>query len=158
MSKLRSTNKKHPTGLPYGTGAVLMRGRVWWLVYKNSEGVKIQESSKTDDHAAAVRLLAEKALDVARQRVTALEELLAPKVKRPKRNTAQAADLFATMLRSVEIEEQRAGEGKAPKATKARRPAAARKRKGSGSAHAGKVGRPDRVRPGRGPARKETAR
>jgi hypothetical protein len=68
-----SINQKKPTGLPYGSGSLQIRGRVWWMIYKDGEGQTIQESSGTQDRDEAVRLLAGRALPIARARVAALE-------------------------------------------------------------------------------------
>jgi hypothetical protein len=68
-------NQKKPTGLPYGSGSLQIRGRVWWMIFKNETGLIIQESAKTQDWDEAVRLLAARALPIAQARVAALEKV-----------------------------------------------------------------------------------
>jgi hypothetical protein len=66
---------KKPTGLPYGSGSLQVRGRMWWMIYKDGEGQTIQESAGTQDWDEAVRLLAARALPIALARVAALEKV-----------------------------------------------------------------------------------
>jgi len=68
-------NTKKPTGLPYGSGSLQIRGRVWWMIYKDGDGQTIQESAGTQDWDEAVRLLAARALPIALARVAALEKV-----------------------------------------------------------------------------------
>jgi hypothetical protein len=68
-------NTKKPTGLPYGSGSLQIRGRVWWMIYKDGDGQTIQESAGTQDWDEAVRLLAARALPIAWARVAALERV-----------------------------------------------------------------------------------
>jgi hypothetical protein len=70
------TQTKNPAGLPYGTGSIQMRGRVWWLIYKDETGRKIQANSGTDDQAAARRMLAVRAIKTLRARLAALRAVL----------------------------------------------------------------------------------
>jgi hypothetical protein len=76
--------KSNPSGLPYGAGSMQIRGRMWWIIYRDTEGRVIQENSKTEDADVARRLLIGRALDTARAKVVALEGLLdeTPKEKR----------------------------------------------------------------------------
>lgn len=51
------------TKLPvFGSGSIQRRGRFWYLIYRDPAGALVQESSHTEDQAAALRLLAQRAL------------------------------------------------------------------------------------------------
>ena len=51
------------TKLPvHGCGSIQRRGRMWYLIYRDPAGALVQESSHTEDQAAALRLLAQRAL------------------------------------------------------------------------------------------------
>jgi hypothetical protein len=50
------------TKLPHGNGSIQRRRRFWYLIYRDPEGALKQESSRTEDQAEALRLLAQRAL------------------------------------------------------------------------------------------------
>ena len=68
--------RANPAGLPYGTGSLQMRGRTWWMIYRDTQGRTIQENARTDNPDAARRMLVERALETARAKVLALEGIL----------------------------------------------------------------------------------
>src|SRR5215471_8515048 len=68
--------RANPSGLPYGTGSLQMRGRTWWMIYRDTQGRTIQENTRTDNPDAARRMLVERALETARAKVLALEGML----------------------------------------------------------------------------------
>src|SRR6188508_1049403 len=47
----------NPGGLPYGLGSMQLRGRVWWLIYRDTNGNSVQENTRTTDvHEARIML------------------------------------------------------------------------------------------------------
>jgi hypothetical protein len=68
--------RANQSGMPYGTGSLQMRGTKWWIVFRDAEGRGIQENTRTEDFNAALRMLAERALETARARVAALEKIV----------------------------------------------------------------------------------
>jgi len=75
----------NPGGLPYGMGSIQKRGRVWWLIYRDTAGKTIQENSFTEDQDAAANMLARRALaKVEAQRVLLREILNGRKASRGK--------------------------------------------------------------------------
>jgi len=68
--------RANPAGLPYGTGSLQMRGRTWWMIYRDPEGRTIQKNTRTDNRDWARRMLVERALETARTKVLALEGML----------------------------------------------------------------------------------
>jgi hypothetical protein len=105
-------NTKKPTGLPYGSGSLQIRGRVWWMIYKDGEGQTIQESAKTQDWDEAVRLLAARALPIAWARVEALLEA----ARLPEHESAEALVRHVFM----EVEQERIADEKAARGKGAR--------------------------------------
>jgi hypothetical protein len=67
--------KANPSGLPYGTGSIQKRGRMFWAIYRDAEGRTVQENTKTEDADLARLFVAEKALVTARAKVAALEAI-----------------------------------------------------------------------------------
>lgn len=80
--------KHNPSGLPRGTGSLHLRGNVWWVVYRDEKGHKIEENSHTADPRAARRLLAARALERVRAVAVQLERIAYGKAKKQ----ARAAD------------------------------------------------------------------
>jgi hypothetical protein len=68
--------KANPSGLPYGCGSIQMRGRTWWMIYRDGEGRVVQENCQTEDQDAARVLVAERALATAQARVAELERII----------------------------------------------------------------------------------
>src|SRR5882672_9359743 len=68
--------KENPSGMPYGTGSIQMRGRSWWMIYRDVEGRTIQENTRTEDQDAARRMLAERAIITLEAQIAALREVL----------------------------------------------------------------------------------
>jgi len=66
-----------------------MRGRVWWMIYRDIEGRVIQENTKTEDRDAARRLLVVRALETMRAKVAAMEAILneASSVEAPRQDS-----------------------------------------------------------------------
>lgn len=60
------------SSLPYGLGSLSFRSASYWMIYRNSEGVRIQESANTKNITVARVMLAERVLE----RVVAQAELL----------------------------------------------------------------------------------
>jgi len=54
--------RNNDNGLPYGAGSIQMRGRVYWLIYTDIDGNKIQENTRTQDLRVARIRAAERAL------------------------------------------------------------------------------------------------
>jgi hypothetical protein len=75
-AKRRGLPKSNPAGMPYGAGSMQMRGRVWWMVYRDVEGNTVHRSSGTSDPRVARYRLAQRALEGARARVAALETVM----------------------------------------------------------------------------------
>jgi hypothetical protein len=67
--------KHNPSGLPYGTGSFQLRGRSYWIMYRDAEGRTVQENAKTGDAGIARLMVAERALVTARAKVAALEAI-----------------------------------------------------------------------------------
>jgi hypothetical protein len=65
--------RSNQSGFPYGTGSLQMRGRTWWIMYRDGEGRSIQENSRTEDYAAARHMLASRAIATLRARLAVLE-------------------------------------------------------------------------------------
>ena len=65
----------NPSGLPYGTGSIQMRGTKWWMIFRDPEGRVIQESSYTDDQDTARRMLACRAIVTLEARLAMLREV-----------------------------------------------------------------------------------
>ena len=51
------------SGLPYGLGALHLRGNSYWMIYRNAAGERVQENSGTGNLAAARIVLAERVLE-----------------------------------------------------------------------------------------------
>jgi len=68
--------RSNPSGLPYGTGSLQIRGTSWWAIYRDAEGRTIQENMRTKDRNTALRMLLQKSLATAQAKVEALEKLL----------------------------------------------------------------------------------
>jgi hypothetical protein len=67
--------KNNPSGLPYGCGSIQVRGKQWWGIYRDTLGRTIQENLHTESQDAARYLLAQRALETARAKVAALEQI-----------------------------------------------------------------------------------
>lgn len=67
---------KNPSGLPYGAGSIQVRGNVWWMIYRDTEGRVIQENTRTEDQDVARRMLAARALETLRAKIAVLEAIL----------------------------------------------------------------------------------
>jgi hypothetical protein len=80
--------KSNPSGLPYGTGSIQIRGRVWWMIYRDTEGRTIQENTRTENQNEARRMLAVRALETTRAKVAALEQIV-----NEGQNQAEAGDI-----------------------------------------------------------------
>jgi hypothetical protein len=68
--------KLNSSGLPAGTGSLHYRGCVWWAIYRDVDGRKIQANTGTSVIADARRVLAFQALKVLKARMAALVEVL----------------------------------------------------------------------------------
>ena len=68
-----------------------MRGRVWWMIYRDEAGRIVQENSGCveSERAEAIRALALRSLPVAIARVKALEDLTHATTKQIERAAAQ---------------------------------------------------------------------
>ncbi len=64
------------SGLPYGAGSLQMRGKVYWIIYRDLQGKQIQENTQTDDRDAALMVLAKAALKMAQARVDLLKGII----------------------------------------------------------------------------------
>src|SRR5689334_13732499 len=64
-----------PTKLPYGSGSIQLRGRVWWMIYRDAAEQVTQENSRTEDQADALRLLANRAIRTMRSRIAVLKAI-----------------------------------------------------------------------------------
>jgi hypothetical protein len=64
------------SGVPKGTGSLQIRGRVYWMIYSDETGRKIQANTETDDFTEARRVLARAAIAVLQARLAALGEIL----------------------------------------------------------------------------------
>lgn len=62
--------------LPYGSGSIQKRGRVFWLVYRDANGRMIQQSSGTQDAVIARRMIAERAIVTLQARIDALRAII----------------------------------------------------------------------------------
>lgn len=67
--------KSNPSGMPYGTGSIQLRRRMWWAVYRDPEGRIIQENTGTEDVHEARRFLAAKAIITLEARLAVLREV-----------------------------------------------------------------------------------
>src|SRR5881394_1046374 len=85
--------KSNPSGMPYGTGSIQIRGNAWWMIYRDTEGRTIQENTRTEDIDVARKMLAARALETARAKVAALEAILneAPGAKARRQNSGRDA-------------------------------------------------------------------
>lgn len=68
--------KLNSSGLPAGCGSLQVRGRVWWAIYRDEAGHKVQANTGTTELAEARRVLAFQAMKVVRARQAALAEVL----------------------------------------------------------------------------------
>src|SRR5262245_45155095 len=86
--------KVNPSGLPYGSGSVQKRGRMFWAIWRDPEGRILQENTNTEDPDLARLFVAERALSTAQARVAALEAIVneAQKTTAGKRATGGAED------------------------------------------------------------------
>ena len=50
------------TRLPYGLGSISRRGNIYWLLYRDAKGERVQETSHSTDPALALYLLGVRAL------------------------------------------------------------------------------------------------
>jgi hypothetical protein len=67
---------KNMSGLPYGTGSIQKRGRVYWMVYRDAKGKVRQENTGTGDRAEAQGILAQHALATLRARMEMLAAII----------------------------------------------------------------------------------
>ena len=72
---------KNKDGLPYGTGTVHYRAANYWLVYRDADGQRVQESAHTQDVAVARRLLAKKSIATLRARIKMLQAVASEPVQ-----------------------------------------------------------------------------
>jgi hypothetical protein len=56
-------------------GSLHTRGRVWWMVYRDVDGRRVQENSYTSNRDLALRRLAAAALVEAQAETAALERI-----------------------------------------------------------------------------------
>jgi hypothetical protein len=61
--------------MPKGTGSLQVRGCVWWAIFTDENGRKIQMNTETDDLGKARRILACRAIRVVKARLDALREV-----------------------------------------------------------------------------------
>ena len=59
--------------LPFGAGALRLRGRVWWMFYMDNAGGRHQVTTGKTDYNEARRLLAQLVLPIWRERIAAIE-------------------------------------------------------------------------------------
>ena len=71
------------SGMPKGTGAISKRGNVYWILYLDADGKRIQENSQTDDIQEARQILARRALISAYAHVRALLTIAYPHRESP---------------------------------------------------------------------------
>jgi hypothetical protein len=84
--------KENPSGLPYGCGSIMMRGRTWWMIYRDGEGRTIQENTWTTDKRVARYMVTYRALETARAKVAALERILNEEAPYAKALAARGTD------------------------------------------------------------------
>ena len=65
----------NPSGMPKGTGSLQIRGRVWWAIYTDETGRRVQANMETDNLDEARRELAARAIKVLQARLAALREV-----------------------------------------------------------------------------------
>src|SRR5882672_314851 len=75
QSQKPSTEQQERPQLPWGMGSARIKGRVWWITYRDPKGKIHLENSGTGDPAEAQRIMAQKALPRAWAMVAALEKL-----------------------------------------------------------------------------------
>jgi hypothetical protein len=75
---------KTETKLPHGCGSLQFRGAVYWMIYSNEDGQKIQENTLTTDLEEATRRLAARVLPKFRARVALLERIARGKQEAPR--------------------------------------------------------------------------
>src|SRR5215831_19644985 len=61
--------------LPFGAGALRLRGRVWWMFYMDNAGGRHQVTTGKTDYNEARRLLAQLVLPIWRERMAAIEAI-----------------------------------------------------------------------------------
>ena len=84
------------SGMPFGTGSLQVRGCVYWAIYADETGRKIQMNTGTDDFAEARRVLANTAITVLQARLAALREI---RDERPPQGKAGAHPRRPCLLR-----------------------------------------------------------
>jgi hypothetical protein len=62
-------------GLPKGTGSLQIRGRVYWAIYADERGRRVQANMETDNLDEARRELAARVIKVLQARLAALREV-----------------------------------------------------------------------------------
>jgi hypothetical protein len=80
QSKAKSQDLK---SLLWGTGSMALKGRVFWIVYRDVAGALIYENSGTADAGEAQRLLAKRALPRALAALAELERIAHAGTKKP---------------------------------------------------------------------------
>ena len=75
MSVLTERDKVrlNPSGVPWGVGSLQIRGRVYWMIYRDLAGRVIQENTLTANLEEARVVLAERAIEVSEARIVALK-------------------------------------------------------------------------------------
>jgi hypothetical protein len=68
--------KTSSTGLPKGSGALQIRGNVYWMIYTDASGRKVQANAHTADFAVARQALGVTAIGVLRKRIAAIQAAL----------------------------------------------------------------------------------
>lgn len=63
------------SGMPKGTGSLQIRGRVYWAIYTDEAGRKLQVNTEMTELADARRVLASAAITVLQMRLAKLREI-----------------------------------------------------------------------------------
>ena len=74
QSSSKKKKQKRPR-LPWGLGSAALKGRVWWMAYRDEAGKVRYDNLGTEDSADALRIMAAKALPRARAIVAELERI-----------------------------------------------------------------------------------
>jgi hypothetical protein len=91
-TKRTGSPTKNMSGLPYGTGSIQKRGRVYWMIYRNVNGDVVAANTGTDNRADAQRILAQQALVTLRARMHALVAIIESGNEATSQASAEAAD------------------------------------------------------------------
>jgi hypothetical protein len=104
---MTKTQKKRGK-IPEGYGSVQLHGRRWWLVYRNSAGIKVQENSGTGDREEAERELARRSLAVVEGIATQLRAVIdetGPAYKRTGGDSTPAGQMFKLRAQKLKLVE-----------------------------------------------------